>query len=130
MSNFTESVVEEAALEWLEGLGYTILHGPEIAAGEPAAERDDSGYRDVILETAAAPGARTAQSGAAARGHRRCLPAVDRAGEPSLVTRNHALHQKLVEESRSSTRAQTAPSAEHWCTSSTSIIRRTTTGWR
>ena len=43
MSKFTESVVEEATLEWLEGLGYTVLHGPEIAAGEPAAERDDSG---------------------------------------------------------------------------------------
>ena len=33
---FTESVVEDAALAWLEGLGYAVLHGPEIAAGEPA----------------------------------------------------------------------------------------------
>lgn len=49
-SKFTESVVEDAALEWLEGLGYAVLHGPEIAFGEPAAERNDSGYRDVILE--------------------------------------------------------------------------------
>jgi len=32
---FTESVVEEAALAWLEGLGCTILHGAEIAPGEP-----------------------------------------------------------------------------------------------
>lgn len=44
---FTESVVEQAALAWLEGLGYTIKHlpapqndttrqagGPEITAGE------------------------------------------------------------------------------------------------
>jgi type I restriction enzyme R subunit len=29
MARFTESVVEEAALAWLEGLGYTILHGPD-----------------------------------------------------------------------------------------------------
>ena len=49
MSNFTESVVEEAALEWLARLGYTVLHGPEIAAGEPGAERTDPGYGDVIL---------------------------------------------------------------------------------
>jgi hypothetical protein len=28
---FTESVVEEAALAWLEAKGWTILHGPEIA---------------------------------------------------------------------------------------------------
>jgi hypothetical protein len=34
MKGFTESVVEEAALEWLEGLHYEILGGPEIAAGE------------------------------------------------------------------------------------------------
>jgi hypothetical protein len=33
--SFTESVVEEAALAWLEGLGYAVLHGPDIAAGEP-----------------------------------------------------------------------------------------------
>jgi type I restriction enzyme R subunit len=28
---FSESVVEDAALAWLEGLGYSALHGPEIA---------------------------------------------------------------------------------------------------
>ena len=49
-SNFTESVVEEAALEWLEAKGWTILHGPEIAAGMPSAERDDPDFRDVVLE--------------------------------------------------------------------------------
>ena len=38
MSNFTESVVEDAALGWLESLGYAVLHGPDIAAGEPVAE--------------------------------------------------------------------------------------------
>ena len=41
----SESVIEQAALAWLESLGYTVLHGPEIAAGEPGAERTDPGYR-------------------------------------------------------------------------------------
>ena len=36
---FTESVVEDAALAWLESLGYAIKHGPEIAPGEILAER-------------------------------------------------------------------------------------------
>ena len=36
MPTFTESIVEDAALAWLEALGYTVLHGPDIAAGEPA----------------------------------------------------------------------------------------------
>ncbi len=39
MARLTESVVEEAALAWLEALGYAVLHGPDIAAGEPDAER-------------------------------------------------------------------------------------------
>ena len=50
MGNFSESVVEEAALAWLGNLGYTVLHGPEIAAGEPGAERSDPNYRDVALD--------------------------------------------------------------------------------
>ena len=40
MVKFTESTVEEATLQWLKELGYAVLHGPEIAAGEPAAERN------------------------------------------------------------------------------------------
>lgn len=48
MYKFTESEVESAALAWLESLGYTIKHGPEIAPGEPGAERQD--YSQVILE--------------------------------------------------------------------------------
>jgi type I restriction enzyme R subunit len=47
---FTESIVEDAALAWLEALGYGVLHGPDIAAGELAAERGDPNYRDVLLE--------------------------------------------------------------------------------
>jgi type I restriction enzyme R subunit len=47
--SFTESIVEDAALAWLGSLGYTVLHGPSIAAGEPGAERSDPNYRDVVL---------------------------------------------------------------------------------
>lgn len=50
MTSFSESVVEDATLNWLEALGYAILYGPDIAAGEPAAERSDPGYHDVVLE--------------------------------------------------------------------------------
>jgi type I restriction enzyme R subunit len=44
---FTESIVEQAALAWLEGAGWQVRNGAEIAPGEPAAERDD--YAQVIL---------------------------------------------------------------------------------
>jgi len=43
-----ESHVEEAALEWFEELGWSVLHGPDIAPDEPASERET--YRDVILQ--------------------------------------------------------------------------------
>jgi hypothetical protein len=43
----TESVVEDAALDWLGGLGYEVLSGLAIAPGEPAAERTN--YRQVFL---------------------------------------------------------------------------------
>ena len=48
MTRFTESEVEDAALEWLVGLGWTVAHGPDIAPGAPDAERAD--YGEVVLE--------------------------------------------------------------------------------
>jgi type I restriction enzyme R subunit len=39
MSTFTESVVEQAALAWLESAGWSVRNGASIAPGEPAAER-------------------------------------------------------------------------------------------
>jgi len=35
-----ESIFEEAALEWFGELGYAVGHGPHLAPGEPAAERE------------------------------------------------------------------------------------------
>ncbi len=41
--SLTESIVEDAALEWFGELGYAVGHGPHLAPGEPAAERDSFG---------------------------------------------------------------------------------------
>jgi type I restriction enzyme R subunit len=43
----TESVVEEAALGWLEAIGWRVAHGPDVAPDTPGAERDD--YDQVVL---------------------------------------------------------------------------------
>lgn len=43
MAGITESIVEQAALAWLESAGWSVKNGAEIAPGEPAAERDDYG---------------------------------------------------------------------------------------
>jgi len=47
MARIAESDVEEAALAWLESLGYAVKHGPDIAPGELDAERED--YDQVVL---------------------------------------------------------------------------------
>jgi type I restriction enzyme R subunit len=96
-SDFSESVVEQAALAWLEGLGYEILHGPEIAAGEPNAERFDAGYRDVTLERRLRQALQQLNPGLPSEAIEDAYRRLTRGDEPSLVTRNHALHQKLVD---------------------------------
>ena len=94
-SYYNESELEEATLAWLEGLGYGVLHGPEIAPGEPFAERED--YGQVILA------GRLRQALQRLNPH---LPgsAVDEAyrkltrpDSPSLVGNNHTLHRYLVD---------------------------------
>ncbi len=48
VTTLTEADVEQAALAWLEGLGWRVAHGPDIAPGAPEAERAD--YGQVVLE--------------------------------------------------------------------------------
>ena len=43
----SDAIVEEAALGWFLELGYTVLPGPKLAPGEPAAERES--FSDVVL---------------------------------------------------------------------------------
>jgi len=43
----TESDVEQAAIDWLKGLGYQYLPGPDIACDGPYPERES--YADVLL---------------------------------------------------------------------------------
>ena len=42
-----ESIFKDAALIWFSELGYAVRHGPQLAPGEPAAERDSFG--EVVL---------------------------------------------------------------------------------
>ena len=47
-TSFTESDVEQAGLAWLEGLGWHVAHGPDLAPDTLDAERLD--YGQVVLE--------------------------------------------------------------------------------
>src|SRR6516225_9061157 len=97
MTRFAESVVEDAAFAWLQTLGYRVLHGPDVAAGEPGAERSDPNCRDVILER------RLRQALVQLNGDLP-LQAVDdafrkltRIDALSLITRNRTLHRMLID---------------------------------
>src|SRR5205807_8820279 len=92
------SIVEEAALEWLSGLEYAVASGPEIAVGQPAAERSDPNYRDTVLEsrlrTALATLNPALPPDALADAFRKLL----RADAPSLIERNRIVHRMLVDD--------------------------------
>ena len=47
MIGLKEAEVEQAAVEWLAGLGWQVAHGPDIAPDTPDAERTD--YGQVVL---------------------------------------------------------------------------------
>jgi type I restriction enzyme R subunit len=95
MIRFTESEVEEAALAWLESLGYTLLHGPDIAPGEPFAERDD--YGQVVLEGRLRQALRRLNPEAPPEALDEAFRRLTRPDSPSLVANNHTVHRYLVE---------------------------------
>jgi len=97
MTNFTESVVEDAALAWLESLGYAVLHGPAIAAGEPRAERSDPNYRDVVLERRLLQALVCLNPDLPVEALEDAFRKLTRSDAPSLVERNRAVHRMLVD---------------------------------
>ena len=48
MTTITEADVEQAALDWLAGVGWSVAHGLDIAPDAPGAERAD--YGQVVLD--------------------------------------------------------------------------------
>jgi type I restriction enzyme R subunit len=94
-TRFTESVVEEAGLAWLEGLGYTILHGPDIAPGEPFAERED--YGQVVLDRRLRQALQRLNPQASPDALDEAFRRLTRPDSPSLAANNHAVHRYLVE---------------------------------
>ncbi len=97
MPAFTESVVEDAALGWLEALGYAVLHGPDIAAGEPGAERSDPNYRDVLLEGRLRQALNRLNPNLPPEALEDAYRKLTRLDAPSLIERNRALHRMLVD---------------------------------
>ena len=95
IDTFTESVVEQAALDWLKGLGYLILSGPDIAPGQPQAERRD--YAQVVLEDRLRRALRRLNPKLPADALDEAFRKLTRPDSPSLVGSNHVFHKFLVD---------------------------------
>jgi len=97
MSDFTESTVEEAALAWLASSGFAVAHGPEIAFGQPGAERGDPTYRDVVLEWRLREALVRLNPDLPQEALEDAFRKIVRADGPSLIERNRAVHRMLVD---------------------------------
>ena len=94
-SRITESVVEDASLEWLAGLGYEVLSGLVIAPGEPAAERAD--YKQVFLFDRLQTKLEDLNPKIPLEGIEEALRKIRLISHPTLIENNRAFHRLLVE---------------------------------
>ncbi len=91
----SESIIEQAAMAWLESLGYLILSGPEIAPGEAAAERDN--YGQVVLERRLRQALQRLNPAVPSDAIDEAFRKLTRPDSPSLTANNHNFHKYLVE---------------------------------
>ena len=93
--NFAESVVEDAALDWLRALGWHVAHGPEIAPGELIAERGD--YGEVVLAQRLRDALARLNPTLPAEALEDAFRKLTRPDGPTLETRNRSVHRLLVD---------------------------------
>ena len=91
--SLTESIVEDAALTWFGELGYEVGHGPHLAPGEPAAERESFG--EVVLVGRLRAAMRKINPLIPEEAREEALRKVLRVATPSLVQTNRAFHRML-----------------------------------
>ena len=94
-SSFTESEVETAALEWLEGLGWKVVHGPDIAPHAPGAQRTD--YREAVLEQRLRDALDRLNPNLPAEALDDAFRKLNRPEGSTLEARNRAFHRLLVD---------------------------------
>ena len=94
-SKFTESTVEEAVLEWAEGLAYAVQYGPEIAPDEPAAERESFG--EVLLMGRLRDAIARINPKVPAEAQDEALRRVIRTETANLIENNRRFHRMLVD---------------------------------
>ncbi len=95
MIAFTESVVEDAALAWLEGIGWRVAHVLDIAPDTPRAERRD--YGEVVLAQRLRDALARLNPDLPAEALEDAFRKLGRPEGADLLARNRALHRLLVD---------------------------------
>jgi type I restriction enzyme R subunit len=90
-----EALIEEAALSWFQELGYVVLPGPQLAPGEPAAERES--FSDVVLVGRLREAIRQLNPTIPEEAREEALRKLLRLATPSLLQTNRAFHRLLRE---------------------------------
>jgi type I restriction enzyme R subunit len=90
-----ESIVEAAALGWFQELGYAVLSGPQLAPGEPTAERET--FSDVVLVGRMRQAIRQLNPAIPEDAREEALRKLLRLATPSLLQTNRAFHRLLRE---------------------------------
>ncbi|OGA69348.1 MAG: DEAD/DEAH box helicase [Betaproteobacteria bacterium RIFCSPLOWO2_12_FULL_67_28] len=92
---FTESVVEQAALAWLENIGWQVASGLDIAPDMPAAERAD--YGEVVLTQRLRDALARLNPVLPTEALEDAFRKLTRPEGAELIQRNRALHRLLVD---------------------------------
>jgi len=95
MTAFTESIVEEAALQWFGELGYARIAGPKLAPGEQEAERVS--FADTVLVERLQTAIHGLNASIPEEAREEALRKVLRIATPSLIQTNRAFHRLLRE---------------------------------
>ena len=95
MTTLFESEVEEATLVWLKGIGWSSVHGPDIAPDTISSEREDYGvvYLERRLRDALCRLNPNLPTSALDDAYRK----LTRLEGPTLETRNREFHRLLVD---------------------------------
>ena len=94
-SRISESEVENAALEWLDGLGWWVVHGPSIAPHAAGSERRD--YSEVVLERRLLDALDRLNPDLPAEALDDAFRKLARPEGSTLAARNRAFHRMLVD---------------------------------
>ena len=95
MAGFTESDIEEAALDWLTDLGWAVSHGPDIGPDTDAAARLD--YGQVVLKQRLSNSLARFNPDLPAEVLDDAFRRLAHPEGPTLETRNRAFHRMLVD---------------------------------